>query len=152
MAHVITADGLTQIKKRIKELEQKIIPKIKERFKRAKAEGDLRENNPYHDAKQELGEALAELAYLKDIVRQAKVAKSTANGTIQIGNIVKVKINEQAKEIQITSPVEANPLENKISYESPIGKAILNKKPGYKTTLKLEGGTQIKIEVIDILK
>ncbi len=138
----ITKAGLEQIKKEIQKLEKEIIPEIVRRLNNARKDGDLRENSAYISAKEDLAYAKGKLAKLKGVVLTAKVTKATGE-TIGLGSIVTISINGNTRSIMLTSSVEANPLENKISVDSPIGKAILGHKKG--DTVKLANGQRIDI-------
>ena len=148
--HILTPEGLKNLKKQIKELEQVIIPEIIDRLKKAHADGDLRENNPYTQAKEDLGEAKSKLIQLKEIVRTAKVIDNKNQKTIMVGTKVKIKMGTLQKELTITSSIEADPLNNKISIDSPIGKALVGKKPGDKAEVVLANGNKQEIQILEI--
>lgn len=148
--HVLTPEGLKNLQEQIKELEQVIIPDIITRLKKAHADGDLRENNPYTQAKEDYAAAKTKLEQLKEIVRTAKVIDNKNKKEIMIGTKVKIRMNNLEKEITICASVEADPLNNKISIDSPIGKALANKKQGETAELVLVNGQKQTIEILEI--
>lgn len=141
----VTKEGLKQLKKEIEKLEKDIIPEIVRRLNNARKDGDLRENSAYISAKEDLAYAKDKLARLKEVVRTAKVTKTTGN-TVGLGSTVIISIKGNRRTITITSSVEASPLDNKISIDSPIGKALTGKKKGDKVSLP--NGSQL--EIIDV--
>lgn len=86
----------------------------------------------------------------KDTIDSAKVLKKKASGNkIQIGSEVKVKVNGKSVTYTIVSDVEADPLANKISDNSPVGKALLKSKKGQTIEVAI-GGNKVKYEILDV--
>ena len=139
----LTPSGLKNLKNKIQKLEKEIIPKLQKDLERARADGDYPENNPWILAQEELINAHYKLAQLKEALRTAKIIKPKGNKVV-LGSIVKIKLNNKTiKTITLTSSIEADPANNKISVDSPIGQAILGAKKG--DTLTLKNNTTIKI-------
>ncbi len=139
----LTPSGLKDLKNKIQKLEKEIIPKLQKDLERARADGDYPENNPWILAQEELINAHYKLAQLKEALRTAKIIKPKGNKVV-LGSIVKIKLNNKTiKTITLTSSIEADPANNKISVDSPIGQAILGAKKG--DTLTLKNNTTIKI-------
>lgn len=109
------------------ELEQLIArrPEITEKIATARAFGDLSENEEYSSARAEQKTVENRILEIEDILKNAKVIRSAAHNKVAIGATVKVKISNKIQTYSIVGPVEANPLEGKISNESPLGKALL---------------------------
>lgn len=93
--------------------------------------GDLSENDAYTLALEDVLNIDAEIAKLKDIVALAKVVKGKTNGKVELGDTVVIRDeNGNEKRLSIVGENEANPLEGKISYKSPLGAAIIGKSQG----------------------
>ena len=118
------------------ELEQELAeligqrPAIAERIATARAFGDLSENQEYTDARAEQKTVENRILELQDILKSAVIIKPKKSGKIGIGSTVELTLGGKAATYSIVGPVEANPLEGKISHESPIGKTLLGHQPG----------------------
>lgn len=127
----ITEEGLEKLKKELEYLKTVKAKEIVERLRRAIALGDLSENFDYHNAREEQDLLDHRVAEIEDTIANSEVApRKNGNQMVQIGSLVKVKNNGETLVFTITGSAEANPLENKISIESPLGKALLDKKKG----------------------
>ncbi len=127
---------LEKIKRKIKKIEDETLPNLAQRLQNAARDGDIPENNAYIQIHDEMQIYKAQLTRLKEAVRFAKTIKPKGN-TIQVGSVVKLRIHDKIKRIQIVSPIEADPLKNKISYNSPVGKQLIGKTTGQ--TIKING-------------
>ncbi len=109
-------------------IRQKIAKAIKE----AKEQGDLSENAEYSEAKRQQAENESRIARLEVMIKNYQVVsdKKNANGTVGIGSDVRVKFNGSEITFHIVGASEADPTNFRISNESPMGKAFLNKKKG----------------------
>ncbi|MFH0992850.1 MAG: GreA/GreB family elongation factor, partial [bacterium] len=89
---------------------------------------------------------------IDNILKHAEIIKDTNSKFVTIGKTVTIKFvgSNMTREFTIVGHLEANPLQGKISNESPIGKAIINMKKGAKITYKAETGAEMKIEILDI--
>lgn len=93
--------------------------------------GDLSENDAYTLALEDVLNIEAEIAKLKDIVALAKVVKGKVKGKVELGDTIIIKDeNGNEKKLSVVGENEANPLEGKISYKSPLGAAIIGKTQG----------------------
>lgn len=128
---IISQEGYDKLKEELNFLSTTRRKEIAERIERAKELGDLSENAEYSEAKdaQALNEGrILELtATLKNVT---VVHRDSASEKVMMGSKITVKINNQEKEYTIVSFNEADPLNGKISNESPIGVAFLDKKKG----------------------
>lgn len=147
----LTAQGLTDLKKEFEELKDKKIPDIANLIDEAKQQGDLSENAEYQQAKEEMAWAQGRLQELRYLLDHAKVVESSQKneGKVVVGNSISVKNNSKTKTYTIVGPREADPLQGKISNESPLGEAFLGHKVGDKVTVKTPAGTQI-YEILEI--
>ena len=142
----ITKEGRAELEKELAELIAQR-PEITERIAAARAHGDLSENEDYSAARNDQKVAETRIEEIQEILKRAKLIRSNASrGKVTMGSKVKVSISGKKQEFTIVGPVEANPLEGKISNESPIGKAIFGLKVG--DTAKLPNGKNVKITEI----
>lgn len=104
---------------------------IIERIARAKELGDLKENADYHDARDEQGFNEAHIQELEAVLRTATIVEKKSSGDIvELGSTVTLESDGVKKVYTITGSNEASPEENKLSIESPLVSAMLNKKKG----------------------
>lgn len=124
----LTADGVKEIQEELKVLIADR-PNISERIKTAREFGDLSENAEYSSARQEQEKAEMRIGEIEHILENVDVIEQPKNkDVVELGNTVTLKGTKGNKEFTIVGSVEANPLEGKISNESPIGKALLGQK------------------------
>src|SRR3989338_5226128 len=89
----ITKEGLESLKNELRVFVEEKRPKLVERLANARAQGDLAENSDYHNAKDELEFMDGRISELEDVIKNAKVVKTTGNGSVALGTSVKVKSN-----------------------------------------------------------
>ena len=147
---ILTQEGYDNLDKELNYLKTEKRTEIAERIKVALGFGDLSENSEYDEAKNAQAENEVKIAELENKLRHAKIIdeKEIDTDTVQIGNTVKVldiEFNEEV-EYTIVGSTEVDLAENKISNESPIGKAIINKSEGDTVEISSPTGSyQIKI-------
>lgn len=122
-------------------------PAIAERLQTARAFGDLSENQEYSDARAEQKTVENRIAEIEDILKNAKVIRNASHDKVSMGATVTVTLSGKKFTYSIVGPVEANPLEGKISDKSPIGQALLGKKVG--DTYELPNGNKGKIVAVE---
>src|SRR3954462_176250 len=131
---VLTPEGLKELKAKIDYLSGDKRREVAARIKEAREFGDISENSEYDDAKNEQAMLESRIASLEDKLRSASVidAKELSNDVVRVGSLVNVKDEGSGKSLQYTivGSTEANPGENKLSKESPVGKALLGNKRG----------------------
>src|SRR6478672_11419943 len=151
---ILTPEGLEKLKQEIEYLSTTKRREVAERIKEAREFGDISENSEYDDAKNEQAMLEARIATLEDKLRSASVidAKELSADVVRVGSQVHVK-DDKGKELAYTivGSTEANPSENKLSNESPVGKALLGHKKGETVTVQLPSGKarELKITKID---
>lgn len=146
----LTEDGKKELEVELEELKAQRT-EVAEKIANARDYGDLSENAEYDAAREAQAQLESRVADIEDILKNATIiTPKTGGGSIQVGCTV-VLNNDTAKGVtyQIVGPVEANPLEGKISNESPIGKALLGKKQGDKVEIETPKGT-VHYTIIDI--
>lgn len=139
-------DGLKQERENLK---SKIIPEIAKRIDEAKQQGDLSENAEYHQAREDMSWAQGRLLELGHIIENAKIISNKKTGTVSVGSSVKVKIKDRLREFKIVGQQESDPLNGKISNESPIGEALIGHEEGDKVEVNTPAGKQV-YEIISI--
>lgn len=125
----LTAAGKANLEKELAELIAER-PAIAERIATARAFGDLSENQEYTDARAEQKNIENRIIEIEDTLKRAVIISAKKSDTVNIGSVVSIDMDGKKFTYTIVGPVEANPLEGKISHESPIGKALLGRKNG----------------------
>ena len=152
---LLTQEGYDNLEKQLEYLKTEKRAEISERIKVALGFGDLSENSEYDEAKNAQAENEAKIAELENKVRYAKIIdeKEIDTKTVQIGNTVKLYDVEFDEEVEYTivGSTEVDLTQNKISNESPIGKALLGAKKGETIEVKAPAGI-IKYEIKSIKK
>ncbi|OGG05727.1 transcription elongation factor GreA [Candidatus Gottesmanbacteria bacterium RIFCSPHIGHO2_02_FULL_40_24] len=127
---VLTKDGLKHLKEEYQELIEKKRPEAVERLSNARSEGDLTENSEYTAAKQDLAFIDGRITELKIILSEAKVIATHSKKKVDVGCKVTLYVNGKREIFTIVGEWEADPMQKKISHSSPLGKALIGKKPG----------------------
>ena len=152
---ILTQEGFDKLEEELNYLKTEKRTEIAERIKVARGFGDLSENSEYDEAKNAQAENEQQIAELEVKIRNAKVIDSSEidTKTVQIGNLVKLYDEEFEEEIEYTivGSTEVNLAENKISNESPIGKALLGRKKGEVVDVDAPDGI-IKFKILAIKK
>lgn len=123
----ITAVGKKALEEELAELI-KSRPEISERIATARAFGDLSENEEYSAARNEQKIAESRILEIQNILKNAKLIKGGKKDSVTLGSIISLTLNDKPATYTLVGPTEANPLEGKISNESPIGKLLLGRK------------------------
>ena len=151
---ILTREGLKQLEDELENLRSVKRAEVKERLKEAIALGDLSENSEYDDAKNEQAFMEGRME-LEKMIRNAKVIDEDAHqeGTVTVGSLVKVKDIEfdEINEYRLVGTVEADPMNNRISNESPVGRALLGRKKGEIVDVEVPAGI-IKYEILEVSK
>ncbi len=126
----LTADGLEELKKELNELETIKLPEAVERVRLAREQGDLAENSEYHAARDDHAFIQGRIDELNELISRAKIVKKTTNSVVSLGNKVTVTSNGKTHTYHVVGKYEADPANQKISDESPLGRALMGKKVG----------------------
>ena len=152
---ILTREGLKQLEDELENLRTVKRAEVKERLKEAIALGDLSENSEYDDAKNEQAFMEGRILELEKMIRNAKVIDEDAHqeGTVTVGSLGKVKDIEfdEINEYRLVGTVEADPMNNRISNESPVGRALLGRKKGEIVDVEVPAGI-IKYEILEVSK
>ena len=137
---LLTKEGVKQLKEEYEELLTLKRPVAVERLANARSEGDLTENSEYTAAKQDLGFIDGRITELKLILSEAKIIASHSRKKVDVGCKVTLHVNGKREHFTIVGEWEADPMQKKISHSSPLGKALLGKKPGDKVEVEAPAG------------
>lgn len=141
----ITAAGRKELEKELEELKARR-PELAEKIATARSYGDLSENEDYSAARGEQKVVEGRILEIEDILLHAKLIKSGKREKVAMGSTVTLESDGKKNTYTLVGAVEANPLEGKISNESPIGVAIFGKKVGEE--VKLPNGKTFKVTEI----
>lgn len=144
-AVLVTKAGLDKLKAELKEFQEVRRKGVAERLKEAIAYGDLSENSEYEEAKNEQAFVEGRIVELEQMIINAQIITDAkaSQGTVQIGTTVTVQNvteNDEPETYTIVGSTEADPVEHKISNESPIGSALLGKEKNDLVKVKVPAG------------
>lgn len=146
---LLTPEGLEALRAELAELEARR-PAMAAKIKSARELGDLKENAEYHAAKEEQGFLETRIQVIENQIRTARVVEAAGTDRVTVGSRVVVKDVDLGEEEvwTVTGVSEADPLENKVSYESPIGSALMDSVPGDRVEVQLPRGSM----TLDVLR
>ena len=151
---ILTPDGLAKLKADLEYLQGEKRREVAARIKEAREFGDIMENSEYDDAKNEQAMLEAKIAQLEEKLRSASVIDSSDLGTdeVRVGSIVHVKDEKTGKSVKYTivGSAEANPAENRLSNESPVGKALIGRKRNQVVEVSVPRGPKRKLKITKI--
>lgn len=144
----LTAQGKRDLEKELEVLKARR-GGIAEKIAEARDYGDLTENAEYDAAREDQGIVETRIAEIEDILHNADIIKVTKSSVIVLGSTIELSADKKSYTYSVVGPVEADPLNGKISDESPIGKALMGKKVGEKATISTPKG-DTTYEVVSI--
>ena len=151
---ILTPDGLVKLKSELEELQGPKRREVAARIKEAREFGDIMENSEYDDAKNEQAMLEARIAGLEEKLRAAQVVSSKDLGTdvVHVGSVVHVKDEKSGKSVKYTivGSAEAKPAENRLSNESPVGKALIGHKRNEIVEVPVPRGPKRKLKITKI--
>ncbi len=149
----LTVEGLKKIEDELEQLKTVRRKEVAERIKQALAFGDISENSEYDEAKNEQAWVEERIAKLERTLRNARIIEDEdiSVESVSIGSKVTVKDIEFDEELKYTivGSAEADPYEEKISNESPVGRALIGRKAGEIVEVQVPDGV-IKYEILSI--
>ncbi|MCR4278587.1 MAG: transcription elongation factor GreA [bacterium] len=141
--HYLSAEGKEKLEAELKDLKLVKRREIADKIENAKALGDLSENAEYHEAKNQLAFVEGRVLEIGNILKNASIITETGGGdTVQIGCTIEVETRGEKKKYTIVGVDETDPLEGKISNESPLGESFIGHKVGDVVTVETPGGTR----------
>lgn len=150
---VVTVAGLKALEDELEELKTVRRKDVAEKIKVARGFGDLSENSEYDEAKNEQAFIESRIAQLEAMLKNARVIDNDELNldTVSVGTHVKIEDEDgEVEEYDITGSTEADPLNGKISDESPVGAALLGQKVGQTVTVSLPNGGTIDYKILEI--
>jgi transcription elongation factor GreA len=148
---LLTKEGYEKIREEIEYREKEVRSELSETLNEMRSQGDLSENDGYSLAVEENEQNEEEISRLKELLKNSKIVKNPGKNKVTVGNIVTISCDGQKNRVYtIVGEDNANPLENRISYKSPIGEALIGKKVGDKFSLNTpKGEIECQIESIE---
>lgn len=145
----LTKSGVRELEAELELLNEKR-SEIADAIKSAREQGDLAENAEYQSAKAEQEKNEARITEVENILQNVEIIEHPANDArVQLGSVVHLKGEDgKTQEFQIVGTVEADPLNGKISDESPVGQALLGKRVG--DTIKLSSNGAAGFKIVDL--
>ena len=152
---VITDEGLKRLENELEELKTVRRKEVAEKIKVALSFGDLSENSEYDEAKNEQAIIEGRIAEIENQLKNVRVLDEAELSVenVHVGSLVTVREKGKKKEItyRILGSTEADPLNGRISDESPVGKALLGCRKGEEVEVETPGGI-LKLVVVEISK
>src|SRR5215471_6046852 len=151
---ILTPEGLEKLKQEIEYLSTDKRREVAERIKEAREFGDISENSEYDDAKNEQALLEQRISQLEERLRRATVIDESEVDTevVSVGTLVHVKDQKSgdSRKFRIVGSAEADPSQQKLSNESPIGRALLGHKRGEIVTVDVPRGPKKKLKITKI--
>ncbi|MBC8535487.1 transcription elongation factor GreA [Feifania hominis] len=151
---VITDEGLKKLEDELNELIVVKRKEIAEQIKQARDYGDLSENSEYDEAKNQQAVVEARIAQIEQMLKNVKLVDKAELNTEKVNIGAKVKVYDEEFDEEITyelvGSTEADPRKNKITYESPVGKALMGHEVGETVDVVTPGGEN-KLKILEIL-
>ena len=151
----MTRAGLEALEKELEELKTVRRKDVAEKIKVARGFGDLSENSEYDEAKNEQGFIESRIAQLEAMLKHARIidGDELTLEHVAVGTHVKIEDEDgEVEEYDITGSTEADPLNGKISDESPVGAGLLGKKEGETAQIALPSGATVAFKVLSITR
>lgn len=136
----LTPAGVEKLKRELERIEAVDLPAALEQMRFALSLGDFSENAEYQEAKPKLARLNARVLVIKDRLKRAIIVSGGDDDRVQMGSRVTVHVNGKERQYQLVGPQEANPSMGRLSYLSPVGAALLNKRVGETVTIESESG------------
>jgi len=149
MAQYFTKEGLQKLKDELKELKEVKIPENIKLIKYAAAEGDLKENAGYHDARERKTWLLRRMEELESAINDAVILEKTVSDKVQISCMVEILLDGQKETYEVVDPSESDILKNKLSYQSPLGSLLMNRKVGDEFNYEIRD-KKMKVKILSI--
>ena len=153
---VLTGDGLKKLEDELEYLKTEKRQEVKEKIQEARAFGDLSENSEYDEAKNEQAQVEARIMQIEKMLKNVKIIDKSELNTKMVSLGSKVKIHDvefdEDIEYSIVGSTEADPMKNRISDESPVGKALIGAKVGETVSVNVPSGETLEFKILKISK
>lgn len=140
----MSQESLDKLNEELRYLQTVREKEVAEQIKEARSFGDLSENSEYDEAKTEQGKLYSKIAEIKDLIENAEIVEQTeiAEGKIGLGSRVTVLDPEVGEEeiYQIVGSQDANPMEGRISDDSPFGRGLIGRSEGETVAVEAPAG------------
>ena len=155
---ILTNEGKAKLEAELSHLISVTRKEVSEKIKEARSFGDLSENAEYDAAKDEQAEVEARISQLEHMLKNSKVVEVESNDVVSVGKKVKLEFFGELAELMgmkgkaeysIVGSSEADPAQNKLSYESPVGSALLNHEVGDIVKVDAPGGAS-EFKILEI--
>lgn len=149
MEYHLSPEKLEELKKELEVLKNQKRAEVAERLKRAKELGDLSENAEYMEAREEQTQVETRIFELEDMIKNAILITQVKGDKVQIGSEIEVEKGGQRMKFKIVGHNETDPSGGKISNESPLGSAFVNKSKGDSVKVKTPAG-EVTYKIVSI--
>lgn len=151
---LLTPQGLEKLEAELHHLKTVRRKEVAERIKAARDFGDLSENSEYDDAKNEQAIVEQRIAQLEQMLRQARIVtdEEVEPDKVHIGSTVRVREADGGTEYTyvVVGTQEGDPSQGRISYQSPVGRALFGRAAGETTEVRTPNGDQWLLEILDV--
>ena len=152
---ILSLEGLKRLEQELEHLKSVKRREVADRIKQAREFGDIGENSEYDDAKNEQAFVEGRIITLEKLLRNAKIIDEATTDPNLVGLGTSVRLREvesgDVLEYTIVGSTEANPSANRISNESPVGKAVVGQKIGTTVEVQVPAGT-FHYEILDVFR
>ncbi len=146
----LTKQGYDSLQKEYQDLVKNKKPQAVDRLQKARAMGDLSENSEYNAAKDGLAFVEGRIQEIEEILKTVEVVENHNGGnSVEVGTSVTVEVNGKKELFQIVGEFEADPMNKKLSQNSPIGQALINKKVGDLVEVTIPAG-KVQYKIVEI--
>ncbi|HAV10759.1 MAG TPA: transcription elongation factor GreA [Dehalococcoidia bacterium] len=148
---LLTPNGLAKIERELEHLRTVRRPEVADKIKRAREMGGTENNAEYEDAKNEQSFIEGRILAFENTIKNATIIETTTSpGIVELGDTILIE-NQDGKieQFVLVGSAESNPIEGKISNESPVGKALLGKKIGDTVKVKIPAGS-LELRIIQV--
>lgn len=149
--YILTVEGKAELEAKLENLKYVVRKEVSEKIKEARSFGDLSENAEYDEAKNEQAEVESEINRLENMLKYARVIDEDdiKVDTVTLGSKVTIEMMGEEMQYTVVGSSEADPYKNKLSYESPVGAAMMNHTVG-ETVQALTPGGNVDIKILKI--
>lgn len=141
----LTTEGLEQLQKELTERIEVTRKQLQDDLDSELADGDISENTSYYRVQDEIGSNEKRIEEIQRLISKSVMVENAScekGGKVTVGCTVTIKVKGREVKYSVVGSTEADPLQNKVSVDSPLGKALVGKKTGEKATVKTPAGSQ----------